>query len=71
MDSQLLDQDGTIMNFNKHSSTTLLSSRIPRNYVTGLVQKLASDRRNMVYIMSGRCKSEMEDFNGMPNVGLW
>ncbi|KAI8822643.1 glycosyltransferase family 20-domain-containing protein [Fimicolochytrium jonesii] len=66
----LLDQDGTIMNFNKHSSSTLLSSRIPTEHVTALVQKLASDRRNMVYIMSGRCKSEMEDFNGIPNVGL-
>ncbi|KAJ3017886.1 hypothetical protein HKX48_003301 [Thoreauomyces humboldtii] len=65
-----LDQDGTIMNFNKHSSTTLLSSRIPTTHVVDVVRKLASDRRNIVYIMSGRCKSEMEDFIGLPNVGL-
>ncbi|KAI8587363.1 glycosyltransferase family 20-domain-containing protein [Geranomyces variabilis] len=65
-----LDQDGTIMNFNKHSSTTLLSSRIPTQRVVDVIRKLASDPRNIVYIMSGRCKAEMQDFNGIPNVGL-
>ncbi|TPX57980.1 hypothetical protein PhCBS80983_g03460 [Powellomyces hirtus] len=65
-----LDQDGTIMNFNKHSSTTLLSSRIPTSRVQEAIRQLASDRRNIVYLMSGRCKSEMEEFVGIPNVGL-
>ncbi|KAJ3150721.1 hypothetical protein HDU86_006338 [Geranomyces michiganensis] len=65
-----LDQDGTIMNFNKHSSTTLLASRIPTQRVVDVIRKLASDPRNIVYIMSGRCKAEMQDFNGIPNVGL-
>ncbi|TPX57884.1 hypothetical protein SpCBS45565_g08129 [Spizellomyces sp. 'palustris'] len=65
-----LDQDGTIMNFNKHSSSKLLSNRIPTEKVVDLVKALASDPRNIVYIMSGRCKAEMKDFARIPNVGL-
>ncbi|KAI9104088.1 glycosyltransferase family 20-domain-containing protein [Phlyctochytrium arcticum] len=65
-----LDQDGTIMNFNKHSSTKLLSSRIPSDTVVQLVKNLASDPRNIIYIMSGRCKADMSEFVGLPNVGL-
>lgn len=65
-----LDQDGTILNFNKHSSTQLISQRISVDVVVNIVKNIAADERNLVYVVSGRCKSEMEDFKGIPNVGL-
>ncbi|KAI9017165.1 glycosyltransferase family 20-domain-containing protein [Gaertneriomyces semiglobifer] len=66
----LLDHDGTLTNFNKHSSTKLLSTRIPESHVIRILQQLTTNPKNIVYIMSGRLKSELAPFENMPNVGI-
>ncbi|KAJ3053207.1 hypothetical protein HK097_004803 [Rhizophlyctis rosea] len=66
-----LDQDGTIMTFNRHSSsTTPLTRSIPTDRAIDMLQNLAVDPKNTVYVMSGRTREDLEELMDIPNLGL-
>ncbi|KAJ3039306.1 hypothetical protein HDV00_012298 [Rhizophlyctis rosea] len=66
-----LDQDGTIMTFNRHSSsTTPLTRSIPTDRAIQMLKSLSADPKNTVYVMSGRTMEDLEDLMDIPNLGL-
>ncbi|KAJ3284561.1 threalose-6-phosphate phosphatase, partial [Blyttiomyces sp. JEL0837] len=63
-----LDQDGTISPTPPGALDR--AHQRPSEALIQLITSLASDPRNLVYIMSGRKREELGDFIGIPNVGL-
>lgn len=60
----LLDHDGTLM------APSSISSR-PTDHVLATLRQLTSDPRNTVYIISGRARTELQEwFKSVPNLGL-
>ncbi|KAJ3285064.1 hypothetical protein HK104_009660 [Borealophlyctis nickersoniae] len=66
-----LDQDGTIMTFNRHSSSTTQSiSSLPCERVYEMLRGLVKDKRNLVYVMSGRSRADLEDLWQIEGLGI-
>ncbi|KAF8936933.1 trehalose phosphate synthase subunit [Dissophora ornata] len=66
----LLDYDGTLVSYER-SSSVRSKGKTSKEDMLKVISKLASDPRNIVYIMSGRTRESLDKvFRGIENIGL-
>ena len=66
-----LDYEGTLQNFNETDTNNSLLSNMPNEYVKSLLNFLLEDPKNIVYIVSGKAKINLETwFKSIPKLGL-
>lgn len=67
----LLDYDGTLLPYER-SLNVRSKGKTSTEEMIKVVTDLAQDPKNVVYIMSGRTRSSLEQtFGSIPNIGLW